>query len=80
MGCLDAEGDDDEGGIMPRKLSKLGVVDVVTELGPWVAWAIAAFEMVISQVKTQHFSWQIDELDMLDKGPECETRFTYAVT
>jgi len=28
---------------MPRKLSKLRVVDVVTELRLWMAWAIAAF-------------------------------------
>jgi len=30
--------------------------------------------MVISQAKTQHLSWQID-VDMLDKGPECEMSF-----
>jgi len=28
--------------------------------------------MVISQVKTQHFNWQIDAVDMLGKGPECK--------
>ena len=43
MGWLDIGGDDDEGGIIPRKPSKLGVVDVVTELGLWMAWAITVF-------------------------------------
>jgi len=31
--------------------------------------------MVISQVKMQPFIWQIDAVDMLDKGPECEMSF-----
>jgi len=36
--------------------------------------------MVISQVKMQYFSWQIDAVDMLDKGPECETSFKQSLT
>jgi len=37
MGWLDVGSDDDEGGTMQRKLFKLRIVAMVTEIGLWMA-------------------------------------------